>query len=90
MTKEQLEIIVAMLAGQSAAIVHLSMKVAKIGGLDKNELADSYRKTANLLPEGARNREVIALALNQIAKGMKTAQPGSTKDVTDDIRQMLH
>ncbi|ECL8477711.1 hypothetical protein FTZ03_11840 [Salmonella enterica] len=90
MTKEQLEIIVAMLAGQSAAIVHLSMKVAEIANLDKNEFADSYRKTANLLAETTRNREIIAMALNQIANGMDTAKAESAQDIAEDIRTLLH
>lgn len=90
MTKEQLEIIVAMLAGQSAAIVHLSLKVAEISALDKKEFADSYRKTANLLADTVRNREVVALALNQIANGMDTAEPEMANTISDDIRSMLH
>ncbi|WP_332829483.1 hypothetical protein [Escherichia coli] len=51
MTKEQLELIAALLAGQQVAIVHLSMKLAEQAGLDKTELADSFRKTANHLDE---------------------------------------
>ncbi|AOP43719.1 hypothetical protein [Edwardsiella piscicida] len=90
MTKEQLEIIIAMLAGQSAAIVHLSSKVAEISGLDKKEFADSYRGTANLLAKTTRNREIIAMTLNQIANGMDSSQPAGPKDISDDIRDMLH
>lgn len=90
MTKEQLEIIVAMLAGQSAAIVHLSMKVAEISNLDKTEFADSYRKTANLLAETTRNREIIAMVLNQIANGIDTAKAESAQDISEDIRTLLH
>lgn len=90
MTKEQLEIIIAMLAGQTAAIVHLSLKVAEISNADKKEFADSYRKTANLLAETTRNREIIAMTLNQIANGMDSSHPAGPRDISDEIRDMLH
>ena len=89
-TKEQLEIIIAMMAGQTAAIVHLSLKVAEISNLDKKEFADSYRKTANLLAETTRNREIIAMTLNQIANGMDSSKPVGPRDISDEIRDMLH
>lgn len=89
-TKEQLEIIIAMLAGQTAAIVHLSLKVAEISNADKKEFADSYRKTANLLAETTRNREIIAMTLNQIANAMDSSQPAGPRDISDEIRDMLH
>lgn len=90
MTKEQLEVIIAMLAGQTAAIVHLSLKVAEISNKDKKEFADSYRRTANLLAETTRNREIIAMTLNQIANGMDSSQPAGPRDISDDISDMLH
>jgi hypothetical protein len=90
LTKEQLEMIVALLAGHSAAIVHLSLKVAEIGELDKKKFADSYRKTASLLDDAIRNRDVIAMTLNQIANGMDSAQPETPDDIAASIRKLLH
>lgn len=79
-----------MLAGQSAVLVHLSLKVAEISNLDKAEFADSYRKTANLLAETTRNRDVIAMTLTQIANGMDSSRQESSRDLSDLIRSMLH
>ena len=73
-----------------AAIVHLSLKVAEISNADKKEFADSYRKTANLLAETTRNREIIAMTLNQIANGMDSSHPAGPRDISDEIRDMLH
>lgn len=90
MTKEQVELIAALLAGQQAAIVHLSMKLAERAGLDKSELADSFRKTANLLEEQTRNREIIAMVLNQVAAGIDTSRPEHQKDMEQQIKNLLH
>ncbi|EMW4538901.1 hypothetical protein AAE374_000622 [Salmonella enterica] len=90
MTKEQLELIAALLAGQQAAIVHLSMKLAERANLDKGELAESFRKTAQLLEDATRNKEIIAMVLNQIAAGIDTSKSESQKDVTEQIKSLLH
>ncbi|WP_332829750.1 hypothetical protein [Escherichia coli] len=44
MTKEQLELIAALLAGQQVAIVHLSMKLAEQAGLDKRNWQIHFAK----------------------------------------------
>lgn len=90
MTKEQLNLIAALLAGQQAAIVHLSMKLAERSGLDKKDLAESFRRTAILLEEQTRNREIIAMVLNQVAAGIDTSGPENQKDVEDQIKHLLH
>ena len=90
MTKEQLELIAALLAGQNAAIVHLSMKLAEHAGLDKSDLADSFRKTGELLAEQTRNKKIIAMVLNQIAAGIDTSRPESQKEMEEQIKNLLH
>ncbi|EJM8065604.1 hypothetical protein NO550_004721 [Escherichia coli] len=90
MTKEQLELIAALLAGQQVAIAHLSIKLAEQAGLDKTELADSFRKTANHLDERMRNKKIIALTLNQIADGIDTSRAEGQKDIEEKIKSLLH
>lgn len=90
MTKEQLEIIVSLLAGQQAAIVHLSVKFAEHASLDKADLAESFRRTAELLQQETRNIEIIKMVLNQIASGINTSNPESKQDVAEQIKSLLH
>lgn len=90
MTKEQLELIVALLAGHQAATVHLSLLVAKKHGIDTNEMAESFRRTAELLGDHIQNKKIIALVLNQIASGISTSTPESQRDFEDKIKDLLH
>ncbi|HAX5209017.1 TPA: hypothetical protein JZG45_003867 [Escherichia coli] len=90
MTREQLELITALLAGQTAAIVHLSVKFAEHADLNKSELADSFCKTADLLEEQTNNRKIIAMVLNQIASGIENTQPEGRKDIEEQIKKLLH
>lgn len=90
MTKEQLELIAALIAGQQAAIVHLSMKVAQHAGINKEDMAESYRKTAELLDDKVQNKKIIMMVLNQIAQGIDTSSPEHQKHVEEQIKNLLH
>lgn len=90
MTKEQLELIVALFAGQQAATAHLSMIVAKKHGIEKEDMAESFRKTAELLGDNIPNKKIIALVLNQIAYGISTSSPESQKVIEEQIKNLLH
>lgn len=59
MTKEQLDFIVAMIAGQQTATVHLSLMFAEQAGVSKDLVAESFRQTAELLGQDVMNREII-------------------------------
>ncbi|MBU9866805.1 hypothetical protein [Rahnella aceris] len=85
-----METIVALMAGQSAAIVHLALKVAEQTGIDKGELADSFRKSAGLLDKSIRNVESISAALCQIAMGIELSQTESQQVIADEIKKMMH
>ncbi|MFW7226158.1 MULTISPECIES: hypothetical protein [unclassified Serratia (in: enterobacteria)] len=90
MTKEQLELIVALFAAQQAATVHLSMLVAQNNGIEKENMADSFRKTAELLGDHVPNKEIISLVLNQIAYGISTSAVESQKVIEKQIKELLH
>ncbi|AXC64877.1 TPA: hypothetical protein ACGAD2_005228 [Salmonella enterica subsp. enterica serovar Newport] len=90
MTKEQMETIVAMLAGQQAAIIHLSILFAQHAGTDKESLADSFRENARLLGAQTRNKEVISLVLNQIASGISASTPETHESIKNQIKNLLH
>lgn len=78
-----------MLAGQAGAISLLSTRVAQMTGVDKSEFVDLYRKTANDLPPTTRNRDVVAMALNQIARGIESPVAGD-QDIKDEVLNLLH
>ncbi|EKH2093661.1 hypothetical protein O4K05_002244 [Salmonella enterica] len=90
MTKEQLELITALFAGQQAAIVHLAVKLADRNGIDKSEIAESFRNTANLLEEQTSHRDIISMVLNQIANGIETSKPESRGDMEEQIKKLLN
>ncbi|ECW2977865.1 TPA_asm: hypothetical protein GBZ67_22550 [Salmonella enterica subsp. diarizonae] len=90
MTKEQLELITAFLAGQQAAIVHLSVKLAERGDWSKSEIAESFRNTAKLLEEQTRHRDVISMVLNQIANGIDISKPENGGDMEEQIKKLLN
>lgn len=90
MTKEQIELIVAMLSGQQAATVHLAMLFAKQAGISKDDIAASFRNTGELLGQDVKNRETIITVLNHIAKGIETASPEHEKSVEEQIKSFLH
>lgn len=90
MTKEQLELIVALFAAQQAATVHLSMVVAQQNGIEKETMASSFLKTAERLGDHVPNKEIISLVLNQIAHGISTSAFESQKIIEDQIKDLLH
>lgn len=90
MKKEEIEVISALIAGQAAALVHLSIVVAQKTGIDKSDLAESYRNTARLLDEAAHNREIIALSLNQVAAGIDSIKSDNKQEIAEQIKSLLH
>ncbi|HEG4372762.1 hypothetical protein [Klebsiella oxytoca] len=90
MTKEQLDLIVAMLAGHQTATVHLSLLFAEQAGISKGLVADSFRRTAELLEQDVMNRDTIVTVLNQIAKGIDTSTTEQQKNIEEIIKNVLH
>lgn len=76
MTKEQLDVIVGLLAGMQTAIVHLSNIICVRTGVTPEDLATSFEETAEAIPAEARNRELIQLALRQVAAGIRGSGAG--------------
>lgn len=89
MTKEQLEMLVAMYAGQNAAIVHLAMLFSELSNIDKEVVAGSFKATANLLGDDIKNKEIIAMVLNQVVRGIETSGKSGDEQM-EQIRKLLH
>lgn len=90
MTKEQLDFIVAMIAGQKTATVHLSLMFAEQAGVSKDLVAESFRQTAGLLGQDVMNREIIVTVLNQIANGINTSTTEHQKNIEEMVKNVLH
>lgn len=88
MTKEQLEIIVGLIAGVQTAVVHMVSVLDTKGVAAKGEMADSFRGTAASVPPSVPSQAVIAMVLNQIASGID--QSGTHDESVAAIRKLLH
>ncbi|AEJ56938.1 TPA: hypothetical protein LAN07_004437 [Escherichia coli] len=89
MTKEQLEVIVALISSQQMALTHLSLKVASLTGCDKQELANSF------LQEGERlltrhNGKLANVIFSQIARGIEAGEEQSQENIRGEINGLLH
>lgn len=87
MTKEQLNVIVGLLAGTQTAVVTLADYLSKTGMLSKPDLAKHFSTTATGLPEEMHNRALIATVLQQISDGLNAVQDQTAED---QIRKLLH
>lgn len=72
MTDQQLKTIVGLVSGMQTAIVHLSGVVAAHNGISFGDLAASFEKTGESIPEGVQNRELVQLVLRQVAAGVRS------------------
>ena len=90
MTKEQLNMIVALLTAQQIATTHLSLLIAEQSGIPKEGIAESFRKTAERLAPNFKNRDIISKALQAIAEGIDSSTPADPAQVEEQIRSLLH
>lgn len=89
MEKAQMEVIVGLFAGVQTAIVHVC-KLLEGSGLGTSEqIAESFRGTADGLPETVHMRPLVHMVLMQIASGIASSQP-MQQEATDKIRDLLH
>jgi hypothetical protein len=86
MTKQQLELIVGMIAGLELAIVHVC-RVLESKGVAA-DLAPSFLATADALAPNVRNREQIAMVLRHIAGGLRSADAPS--GFGEELRKLLN
>lgn len=90
MTKEQLNMIVALITAQQIATTHLSLLVAEQAGIPKENIADSFSKTAELLAPDFKNREIVIQVLQTIAAGINSSEGAELSRVEEQIRNLLH
>lgn len=88
MTDKQLQTIVALLAGTQLAIVHLSNTLCQKGGINHDDLAQSFEQTGENIPESVANRELQQMILKQIASGIRNSSAGP--DYESLIQRLLH
>ena len=80
MNEEQLAAVTALIAGMSAAVVHLANVVAAKTGVELEELASSFEDTANRIPETVKNRELMQKSVIHIAQGIRSSAAGPAWD----------
>ncbi|MEX0732880.1 MAG: hypothetical protein WED00_05865 [Aquisalimonadaceae bacterium] len=87
MTKEQLEVIVGLVAGVETAIVTLAKGLEAQGVIrDSQSLVTLFEDQAAALPNDVRNKELIALVLKHVATGLR----GEGHDPGPEIARQLH
>lgn len=89
MEKAQMEVIVGLFAGLQTAIVHMCKLMESNGLASSEQLAQSFRGTAEGLPDTVHLRPLVQLVLMQIASGIASTQP-MEQDAADQIRELLH
>lgn len=88
-TKEQLEIIIALISSQQVAISHLSLKIAELTNTNASDLAESFRAMGKEL--STKNNGVIAeIIFKQIANGIEIRNETSKEDIKKEITGLLH
>ncbi|MGL4858778.1 MAG: hypothetical protein ACRC5A_03390 [Enterobacteriaceae bacterium] len=90
MTKDLSQLFAALFAGQQLAIVHLSMLLSQHANIDKQDIAESFRKVAELIPSSADNREILIMVVNQIAAGVDSAGDTFQKEMEEQLKTLLH
>lgn len=88
MTKDQLDTIVGLFSGLQLGLVHLANTVANNTGASRESIAQSFVATADLVPEGVNNRDLIAFVLKSIAAGIGKSE--SSAETAAEVRKMLH
>jgi hypothetical protein len=88
MTDKQLQTIVGLIAGMQAANVHLANVLCQKTGISHDDLASSFEETAEAIPAGVANRELMQIVLRQVSAGIRNA--GAGDDFHDLMRRLLH
>jgi hypothetical protein len=88
MTDQQLQTIVALMAGMQTSIVHLSNLLAATEKISHEDIAASFEVTADKIPDEVKNKQLIQLALRQVASGIRNSQAGA--EWQDLISRLLH
>ncbi|WP_175845149.1 hypothetical protein [Burkholderia arboris] len=88
MTKEQLETIVGLFSGLQLGIIHLANTLADKAEVTRESVAQSFVATANSVPEGIKNRELIAFVLKSISSGIEQSE--SAEATAAEVRKILH
>ncbi|WP_157662640.1 hypothetical protein [Sulfuriferula sp. AH1] len=83
MTENQLKVIVGLMAGMQTATVHLANVLCLQTGISHEDLATSFEKTSESIPQDVANRELIQLSLRQVASGIRNSAAG------DDWQMLL-
>jgi hypothetical protein len=87
MTKEQLDVIVGLIAGTQTAIIVLAAALKHNGvPLDLGALAAHFDRSAEAVPTGARNQKLISMVLRHVATGLR--DPGVNP--AEEISRLLH
>ena len=89
----QADKLMAYILGMQTSMAHILHILDSRGVVPMNESAQSLRKTAEIIPEGAQNRDMIAKAIEDLASMVEHASqsagppnPGSMFQVIDGGR----
>lgn len=88
MTDKQLQTIVALLSGTQLAIVHLSNTLCATGGINHDDLAQSFEQLGEKIPESAPSPELQQMILKQIAAGIRSSAAGPDYEAL--MQKLLH
>jgi hypothetical protein len=76
MTKEELNAVAALMSGVQLSIVHLANLLAESASITKEDIAASFEETAERVPGGVKNKEIIQTSVRQIAAGIRNSSAG--------------
>lgn len=88
MTKEQFETIVGLFSGLQIGLIHLANTLADKAGVPRESVAKSFVVTADNVPDGIKNRELIAFVLKSISSGIEQSE--SVAETAAEVRKILH
>jgi len=75
MTEDDLKIIGGLVAGMEVAVVNIGNVLDRKGVIPKQDLADSFKATAEGLPGDFNGRALAALVLERIARHLEGKAP---------------
>ncbi len=88
MTDKQLQTVVALLSGMQFAVVHLSNVLCEKAGITHDDLAQSFEKTGEKIPEAVQNRDVHQMVFRQIAAGIRRS--GTDQEFQELMNRLMH
>lgn len=88
MTEQQLKVIVGLMAGMQTAIVHMANVLAEHAKINHEDLAASFESTAEAVPVEVQDRQMIQIALRQVAAGIRNSAAGPEWEQL--ISRLLH